>query len=66
MAKKTVAKKTNAEEQIELLRTLLIVQLRLAGVAQKNIRDIVGCDINRVSEVIRLLPNRARLTKGEE
>jgi len=66
VAKKTVAKKTNAEEQIELLRTLLIVQLRLAGVAQKNIRDIVGCDINRVSEVIRLLPNRARLTKGEE
>lgn len=66
MAKKTVAKKTNAEEQIGLLRTLLIVQLRLAGVAQKNIRDIVGCDINRVSEVIRLLPTRARAKKGDK
>lgn len=40
----------------ELARTSLIVQLRLAGLPQRNIQKIVGCDVNRVSRIIQLMP----------
>ena len=47
------------EELTELVRTLLISVLRLAGVPQK-IRAVARCDVNRVSEVIKQLNARER------
>jgi len=46
---------TPSAEQTELLKDLLITQLGLAGVPQLSIRAIVGCDINRVSKIVRHL-----------
>lgn len=43
------------DEATELLRTLLIVQLALAGVPQREIRAVAGCDMNRVSETLKPL-----------
>lgn len=37
----------------ELTEKLLIVQLRLGGVGQKEIRAIVGGDVNRISAIIK-------------
>lgn len=51
-----VAKKSSSDDQLELLRTLIIVELGLAGVPQRKIRDIVGGDLNRVTEIVRHLP----------
>jgi hypothetical protein len=39
----------------ELLRDMLIVQLRLAGVAQNDIREIVEVDILRVNRICKYL-----------
>lgn len=41
------------DKTIELLRDLLITSLGLAGVKQAEIRKIVGCDINRVSMIVK-------------
>ena len=49
------AKQSNGNELAELVRTLLIAQLGLAGVSQKNIRAIAKCDMNRVSAILKLL-----------
>ena len=37
----------------DLLKDLLITQLAVAGVPQQTIRDIVGCDIVRVSRIAK-------------
>lgn len=51
------ASRTQAfNETADLLRDLLIVQLGLAGVPQRKIRTIVGCDMNRVTDIVRHLP----------
>jgi hypothetical protein len=53
-----MAKKSNKEEQnptAELLRDLLIVELGKAGVPQLEIRKILGCDIHRVSRIVKHL-----------
>jgi len=56
-----------AVEQVELLRTLLIVQLRLAGVPQRNIAKIARCGNDYVSTVIKRIPKELIKTKvGEE
>jgi hypothetical protein len=39
----------------ELLKDLLIVELGKASVPQLEIRKIVGCDIYRVSRIVRHL-----------
>ena len=52
MAAKTHKK---ADELTELTRTLLIVQLGLADVANQSIRAIARCDMNRVTATIRQL-----------
>lgn len=44
-----------ADEAVELLRDLLITELGKAGVPQLEIRRIVGCDIHRVSRIVRFL-----------
>ena len=51
----------------ELLKDMLIVQLGLAGVPQRTIRSIVGCDLNRVTQIVRHLKPKAadNRTKGD-
>lgn len=39
----------------ELLRTLVIVNLGLAGLGQEKIRKIVGGDIHRVNRIVKHL-----------
>ena len=46
-------------EQVELLRTLLIVHLRLAGVPQRNIARIARCGNDYVSSIIKNIPKEA-------
>ncbi len=50
MAKK---KHNHSDEATELMRTMIIVQLGLAGVPQRAIRTIAGCDMNRVTRVLK-------------
>lgn len=45
--------KRDDNDATELLKDILIVQLGVAGVRQQAIRAIVGCDINRVSRIVR-------------
>jgi len=52
------------DETTELLRTMLIVQLALAGVPQRGIRAVAGCDMNRVAKTLK--PLRAFLKKREK
>ena len=49
------AKRGSGDEATELLRTLLIVQLGLAGIGQRAIRAVAGCDMNRVTKTLRVL-----------
>ena len=56
-----MAKRSNlssSEEQLELLRKILIIQLALAGVPQNTVRAIVGGDIRRVNDVMKHLPKK--------
>lgn len=46
---------TDPDDTAELLRTLLIVQLALAGVSQRAIRKIVSADINKVNKIVKAL-----------
>lgn len=51
-----MAPKRNAsDETTELLRTMLIVQLGLAGIGQRQIREVAGCDMNRVTKTLKAL-----------
>ncbi len=43
-----------------LLMDLLITQLGVAGVPQQAIRQILGCDINRVSRILKHLKSARR------
>jgi hypothetical protein len=56
---------TPADEVAELLRTLLIVQLRLAGLGYREIRAVAGCDINRVNKTLKPLKSLGSPTRGE-
>jgi hypothetical protein len=46
------------ERTADQLRTLTIVQLGLAGVGQREIRSIVGCDMTEVNAIVKLLRRR--------
>jgi len=46
-------KKSKENKTDELLRDLLIVQLCLAGLKQRQIREIAGVDIHRVNRIAR-------------
>ena len=56
-------KRATNDDVVERLETLMIVQLGLAGVSQRAIREIVECDLNRVNRIVKLLKRRS--TKGE-
>lgn len=58
-------RKRESNDTVELLRDILIVQLRVAGVRQQDIRTIVGCDINRVSRIVRHLKTKSAREEGE-
>jgi hypothetical protein len=42
----------------ELLQKLLIVQLGLAGIQQRQIQKILGISINEVNSVVKLLKRK--------
>jgi hypothetical protein len=46
-------KSRDADRITELLKDLLITELGRAGVPQPVIRKIVGCDMNRVSRIVK-------------
>ncbi len=46
------------DDTTEVLKDLLIVQLGVAGVRQRDIRAIVGVDMNRVSRIVRHIKPR--------
>ena len=58
-------KRDSQAEANELLKTMLIVQLGVAGVPQLKIREIVGVKIERVNQIVKLL-NPKNATKKKE
>jgi hypothetical protein len=46
-------KSGDSDRIAELLKDLLITELGRAGVPQPVIRKIVGCDMNRVSRIVK-------------
>jgi hypothetical protein len=50
----------SAARTVELLRTLTIVQLGLAGVGQSQIRKIVGGSMNEINAIVKLLRSGRR------
>jgi len=58
MARKKTA--TAEEEIADILKNILIVQLGLAKVPQNDIRKILGCDMGRVSGILKHLPRANR------
>lgn len=59
------AKATSKDERTELIRTLIIIQLGLAGVSQQSIRSIAGCDMNTVNKIIKQLNTKKKSNKKE-
>lgn len=53
-------KKPGHERTADLVRDLIIIQLGLAGVGQKEIRDIVGSDMNHINRIVKLLRKKTR------
>ena len=45
----------SSKDMAELLKDLLITQLGIAQVPQQSIRQIVGCDMNRVNRIVKHL-----------
>lgn len=57
--------KKNDQTTDDLLRDLLIVQLGIAGLTQRQIREIVGVDMNRVSRIIKHFKKGGKTGDGE-
>jgi hypothetical protein len=47
-------KKAQESTVLSTLQDLLIFQMAMAGVAQNQIRQVIGLDINRVNRIARL------------
>ncbi len=47
--------KEKSDNVADLLRDMMIVQLLLAGVGQREIREIAGVEMGRVSRIGKLL-----------
>ncbi|MCI0695186.1 hypothetical protein L0337_24650 [candidate division KSB1 bacterium] len=54
MPKKT-NKSSEPNKTAELLRDLITIQLSLAGVGQREIRSIVGGNMNRINGICKML-----------
>jgi len=50
---------------VELLKDLLITELGRADVRQSEIRKIVGCDMNRVTRIVKHFGRERGRKKGE-
>lgn len=50
---------------VDILQKLLIAELALAGVRRDGIRQIVGCDVHRVSAVMRHI-SQTRKSAGRD
>lgn len=50
----------------EILKDLLIVQLGVAGVRNHDIRTIVGCDMNRVTRIVKHLKSATKTSARKE
>jgi hypothetical protein len=48
------------QETVELLRSILILQLKQLGLASGKIRKIVGCAMSRVNSVLTKLPKEKK------
>jgi hypothetical protein len=48
------------DESTELIRTLIIVQLGLAGIPRQNIRSVAGCDMNRVTKILKQIDTKKK------
>ena len=59
----TAKRPQDRSDVVELLKDILIAQLGIAGVPQKRIRAIVGCEMRRVNQIVRHLRQR---TQGTE
>lgn len=57
---------TQLSELTELLRDQIIIQLGLAGVAQRNIRQILGVDITRVNRILKEINKGRRQSAKRE
>jgi hypothetical protein len=58
-------RRKSAESTDDLLRKLMIVQMGLAGVGQRGIREIVGGSISDVNQVVKHLKKSQRPTTGK-
>jgi len=63
MAKKPKAKR-DSNDVAQLLTDLLITQLAASGVQQQVIREILGCDINRVSRITKHITAARKAAKA--
>lgn len=61
----TKKKNLNVESDrtTKLLRDLIIIQLGLAGVGQKEIRTIVGGDMNEINRIVKMLRPKSNQTQ---
>jgi hypothetical protein len=62
---KTTAGSIGDDRAVDLLKDLLITELGRAGVPQSEIRKIVGCDMNRVSRIVKNFGKERGRTKGQ-
>jgi len=53
-------KTKSIDESTELIRTLIIVQLGLAGIPRQNIRSVAGCDMNRVTKILKQIDTKKK------
>ncbi len=51
-------------ETAELLKDMMIIQLGLAGVKQGAIRQVIGCNINRVNAIVKHLKKASAKMTG--
>ena len=57
---KAQKRQRDSDDTADLLKDILITQLGMGGVPQQSIREIVGCDINRVSRIVKHLKSAKR------
>ena len=58
-----IRKRATNDDVVERLDKQMIIQLGLAGIPQRTIREIVECDLNRVTKIVKHLKRRG--AKGE-
>jgi hypothetical protein len=57
-------RRSDPNDVSELLKTLIITQLAIAGVPGPGIRAVVGCGMNRVTAVLKQVAKRSAKKKA--